>query len=731
MLKRTRTCQTKNKLGQILNVSLEMCGSGESIEELPCTMPACPDLGEWSEWSAWSTCSNDCKQFKKRTCLSSDKKCVGEKTQSKYCNTNPICKEKHFFQNHNQMPNFNNNIKNNNDNIEYELSINKNSNEVSLSDTFKPKQFDMNNNDNLLEHSYLNNKFINNTNLFTISIVSGLALFFLLLLGIILTLIIKNYKKTRKSNKSKSDLNLYYTCEKQVSSGSKHDDECSIFQYTKVDSNSSTSNSSSGTSPASISLASAFKSNKTKITELCSKTDDNMGGALGSIYSNVYELHDSNEMLYHNMEQQKLLALNNIQSQQIYLPANQNNQYQQIFTTHANNMRHVKPKSKDEFIINSNSVFIPISSPSNNKNSSSISTKSIVLSSPNPSNSMYFANDLNAVSSNGPTESYKIITINNIPTLIKATDNDLNNYIILNQKTNQEKLLAKKPSFRVNDNMSQSYLNFHRQQQQEKQIAELQRHNLNNQIDQQELAYEVSDALNINSNDGNSKIKSFLKTNINHQTSTPLMGNKLLKLDFIDGLDICCANVTNSGARLTLDCGISMIVPEGAILNDQNVQIYLAINRMESCKPNLNEKNLLLSEVITIGPANLALSKPVILLMDHCVNKVDKDWDIKLHKAFNWFDETPLWNEEPDLESNYVHLSSVGNYFIMMTDKLGRYCIVGEPRIKSNKFNSKQKSSKYYRLVTFCSNSITNDEFSIRVYCIDNLIFALQVSCII
>ena len=723
MLKRTRTCQTKNKLGQIQNVSLDMCGNGESIEELPCTMPACSELGEWSEWSAWSTCSSDCKQYKRRTCLSNDKKCFGEKTQSKHCNTNSICKDKHLLQNHNRIPTNNNN---NNDNIEYELNINKNTNEALLTETFKPKQLDTINNDNIIEHGYLNNKFINNTNLFTLSIVGGLALFFLLLLGIILTLIIKKYKKSRKSLKSKSDLNLYYTCEKQISTGGKHDDECSIFQYTKVDSN-STSNSSSGTSPASISLASAFKSNKTKVTELCSKIDDSQG-APGSIYSNVYELHDSNEMLYHNIEQQKLLALNNIQQQQIYLPASQNNQYQQIFTTHANNMRHVKPNSKEEFIINSNSVFVPINSP-NNKHASS---KSIMLSSPNPSNSMYFTNDLNSISSNCPTESYKIITINNVPTLIKATDNEINNYILLNQKSNQDKLITKQSSFRVNENMNQSYINFHRQQQ-EKQMAEL-HHNLNNAMDQQELAYEVSDALNISSNNtttnnnNNNKIKVFTQSNINHQTSTPIMTNKMLKLNFIDSLDICCANLTNSGARLTLDCGLSMIVPEGAILHDQNVQIFLAINRMESCKPNLNEKNLLLSEVITIGPSNLALSKPIILLMDHCVNKIDKDWDIKLYKAFNSFDEPPVWNEESDFEPSYVHLSSVGNYFIMMTDKLGRYCIVGEPKIKTDKFNSKQKSSKYYRLVTFCSNSITNNEFSLRVYCIDNLLFALQVS---
>ena len=56
-----------------------------------------------------------------------------------------------------------------------------------------------------------------------------------------------------------------------------------------------------------------------------------------------------------------------------------------------------------------------------------------------------------------------------------------------------------------------------------------------------------------------------------------------------------------------------------------------------------------------------------------------------------------------------------------MTNKLGRYALTGE-----TKNLIKNKASKFYRLVTFCSTSLTNKEFNLRIYIIDNLNWALQ-----
>ncbi len=44
LIKRTRACQTKNKLGQVQNVSLEMCKTGEPFEDLPCSLGPCTGI---------------------------------------------------------------------------------------------------------------------------------------------------------------------------------------------------------------------------------------------------------------------------------------------------------------------------------------------------------------------------------------------------------------------------------------------------------------------------------------------------------------------------------------------------------------------------------------------------------------------------------------------------------------------------------------------------------------
>lgn len=56
-----------------------------------------------------------------------------------------------------------------------------------------------------------------------------------------------------------------------------------------------------------------------------------------------------------------------------------------------------------------------------------------------------------------------------------------------------------------------------------------------------------------------------------------------------------------------------------------------------------------------------------------------------------------------------------------MVDKLGRYALTGE-----SKNIAKIKADKYVRLVTFFSTSLTNKEFILRIYIINNLNWALQ-----
>ena len=179
----------------------------------------------------------------------------------------------------------------------------------------------------------------------------------------------------------------------------------------------------------------------------------------------------------------------------------------------------------------------------------------------------------------------------------------------------------------------------------------------------------------------------------------------------LDPSDACIASVNSNGARLTLDCGISLLIPEDALPENQNFLIYLGISRSEIDKPKLSEKSTFLSEIIQIGPVNLSLKKPVVLMVDHNASNFDS-WNIMTCYSGSQDDKSVQWSED-----NESFLNSVDSSFILMSEKLGRFCILGEPT---------KESSKCYRLVVFYSTSITSNEICLRIYCIDSLFVALQ-----
>jgi hypothetical protein len=74
----------------------------------------------------------------------------------------------------------------------------------------------------------------------------------------------------------------------------------------------------------------------------------------------------------------------------------------------------------------------------------------------------------------------------------------------------------------------------------------------------------------------------------NASKSTPNLINNLL--NNIIPSDISVETITSNGAKLTLDCGITLLVPEGAIPAEQIELVYLAVCRHESSKPKLNGK---------------------------------------------------------------------------------------------------------------------------------------------
>ena len=455
----------------------------------------------------------------------------------------------------------------------------------------------------------------------------GIGITSIIVLFSILSILLIVYLK-RKQRRHKSELNLYYTCEKQMPP----DDECSIFKYSKgstsATSTTASSSSSSGTTSAiTMSIGSAFK--KPKIDQ--NKKNDN---DTTRIYSNMYELSDPNGRFHHNsqIEQQLLLQHHQNQHQQQvkFVPAQSAQEYQQINIIE-NGL--TSPNRSTSFYLNQkpsfNSPFKPFvrnnqmnlnsdgssnSSPSSSttKNNSSCLTKSLMLST-SPSN-IYYASPVH----NKPSETYKIVSINNVSTLVKAnlTDNEYN----YNEILNYNQMLGQKKNAKTNyfsyseeAGLSLDYDNEYK-------------------MYNEELAYEVADALGINKQPPKTQI-------VNPIQKEPI------KIKNIDPNDLCVGQVNCNGAKLTLDCGITMLVPEGAIASEQHVTIYLGLCREESFKPKLNEKGTLLSEIVVIGgPANLTLLKPVVVSMEHNARNINTDWNVSLYSAFNSYNSSPDWN---------------------------------------------------------------------------------------
>lgn len=81
-------------------------------------------------------------------------------------------------------------------------------------------------------------------------------------------------------------------------------------------------------------------------------------------------------------------------------------------------------------------------------------------------------------------------------------------------------------------------------------------------------------------------------------------------------------------------------------------------------------------------------------------------------------------NDKNEVNSN-MFLNVTEKHFILMTDRLCRYKFIGEQK------SSTQIATKYMRLVAYCSSCITNNDFNLRIYCVDDLFVALQVFYII
>ncbi len=97
--------------------------------------------------------------------------------------------------------------------------------------------------------------------------------------------------------------------------------------------------------------------------------------------------------------------------------------------------------------------------------------------------------------------------------------------------------------------------------------------------------------------------------------------------------------LNHKGCRLEIpNTGVSLIIPENAVLLDDDHLIYLALINVENQMPILNPGQTRLSPCILMGPADITLLKPAVLSFEHTA-VLESSWKINLmfsEDMLNW-----------------------------------------------------------------------------------------------
>jgi len=88
--------------------------------------------------------------------------------------------------------------------------------------------------------------------------------------------------------------------------------------------------------------------------------------------------------------------------------------------------------------------------------------------------------------------------------------------------------------------------------------------------------------------------------------------------------------LNNTGCHLKIpNTGISLTIPEDAVLLDEDYLIFIALLNTENQMPILNNNQTRLSPVILIGPSDITLVKPAVLSFEHTA-VLESSWKYNL-----------------------------------------------------------------------------------------------------
>ncbi|CAF2079760.1 unnamed protein product [Rotaria magnacalcarata] len=157
--------------------------------------------------------------------------------------------------------------------------------------------------------------------------------------------------------------------------------------------------------------------------------------------------------------------------------------------------------------------------------------------------------------------------------------------------------------------------------------------------------------------------------------------------------------LNNKGCRLEIpNTGVSLIIPEDAVLLDDDHLIFIALINIENNMPILNNGQTRLSPVVLIGPAEITLLKPAVLSFEHTA-VLESSWKLNLmfsNDVFNW-KSILTYGQENISTPVYLQFNNQQQAFILL-ESMGAYSLIGESILN-------QHASKYVQMVPFFNRS--------------------------
>ena len=128
--------------------------------------------------------------------------------------------------------------------------------------------------------------------------------------------------------------------------------------------------------------------------------------------------------------------------------------------------------------------------------------------------------------------------------------------------------------------------------------------------------------------------------------------------------------LNHAGCRLEIPhTGVSLTVPEDAVLLDEDRLIFIALITVESQMPALSNGQTRLSPVVLLGPSDITFVKPVVLSFEHTAI-MDTAWKFNLMFADDLVQWKSILTYEQETISSpvYLQFNDQQQAFVLVSD---------------------------------------------------------------